>query len=464
MAKKFIGIDIGRQSLRVVTVTQEKGNLSIISAREQGVETAEERSRALREMLDGVAFGDRVAACLDGVGSYFRVLEFPFGEVKKIESALDLEMSSQLPTNDEVVCDFLAPRPGDHAFEVPAAAVRRGAVTDILDAFQQAGQPLHLLDLNPFAYAVGLTETIPESVLAVVQAKEMTVAHVRDGQVVSFRAVPLRPQDNVERLAVMIQRDYLAFSKGEGASRLPLFLIGEGAGNELDQALRKMGLECRYPDLKIDGQPIAPSLLPAAALALRAALSGRVRQFNFLKGDLAPKSEWAGFRLRLIAIATLAGLAVVLATSGAYLNYMQQQRRAENLRQQTIAIFRRTFPQVQTIVDVPSQMRSHFDELRERARLLGIGRSRSALNVLREVSARAPKGVSFEAREMSYSGEELHIDGTTSSFEAANQLSQALAASPLFEQSQITDAKMRSDDNRVDFRLNLKISAEEPLQ
>lgn len=464
MAKKFIGIDIGQQSLRVVTASLEKGVPVFTEAREQRAETVEERSRALAEMVGEIAFGDRVVACLNAVGNYFRLLEFPFGEAKKIEQALDLEMGSQLPTSDELVCDFLSPRPGEHGFEVPAAAVKRQSVIDMLELFRQAGRPLHLLDLSPFAYAAGLAETVPEGVLAVVLANEVTVAHVKAGQVLSFRAMPRRPHDSAEQLAVSIQRDYLALAKSGGETPLQLYLIGEGAGTELGNALKEMGLASRHPDLEIDGRPIAPALLPAAALALRASMSGNIRQLNFLKGKLAPKNEWSGFRLRLIAIAALAGLTFILAVSGAYLNYVQQQKRAEMLKAQTIAIFRQTFPQVTTIVDVPSQMRAKLDELRERARLLGLGQSHSALNVLREVSARIPKEINFEVREMIYSGDELHIDGTTASFDAINRLSHALEASPLFLQSQIADAKMGLDNSRVDFRLDLKISTEELSQ
>lgn len=373
-------------------------------------------------------------------------------------------MNSQLPTSEELVCDFLNPRPGGQVFVVPAAAVRRAAVTEMLELFRQAGQPLHLLDLNPFAYAAGLAETVPEGVLAVVMANEITVARVEAGQVLAFRAMPRPSQAKAEQLAELIQRDYLALAASGGANRLPLFLIGAGAMDEFGHALSGLGLEPRQPELEIDGQPLEPALVPAAALALRAALPARIRQFNFIKGDLTPKSEWAGFRLRLIAVAALAGLTVILAASGAYLNYVQQRNRAETLRQETLAIFRETFPQIHTIVDVPSQMRSNLDQLREKAKVLGLSRNRSALNVLRGISAHIPKDVSFDVREMVYSGDEVHIDGSTSSFEATNRLSQALDASPLFEQSQITDAKMGMDGGRVDFRLNLKISAEEPSQ
>lgn len=462
MGKKFIGIDIGPQSLRVATVSLVKGLPVLVNVREERLADVEERPSVLAGMLGDIAFGDRVVACLNGVGSYFRLLEFPFGDAKKIESALDLAISSQLPTSEALVCDFLNPHPGDgQVFKVPAAAVGRSAVTDMLEIFQQAGQPLHLLDLNPFAYAAGLAEAVPEGVLAVVMANEITVARIEAGRVLSFRAMPRPPQEDAKRLAELIQRDYLALTKSGGADEMPLFLIGAGVTEELVQGLSGLGLEARQPALEIDGQRLAPALVPAAALALRAALPARIRQFNFLKGDLTPKSEWAGFRLRFIAIAALAGLTLILAVSGAYLNYVQQRDRAEMLRRETIDIFRQTFPQIHTIVDVPSQMRSNLDQLRERAKLLGLSRNRSALNVLREISARIPKDVRFDVREMVFTGDEVHIDGSTSSFDATNRLAQAFDASPLFEQSQITDAKMGIDGNRVDFRLNLKISTEE---
>jgi len=464
MAKKYIGIDIGPTHLRVAVAILEKGTPVLTDAREQRLETQEEQAGTLTAMLGEVAFNDRVVACLPAVGSFSRVLAFPFAEAKKIEPAVNLEMGSQVPTSGELLSDFLSPRPAEQGVEVQAAAVWRDAVTDRLEIFRRAGKPLHVLDLNPFAYAAGLGECVPEGVLAVVQASEMTVSAIKDGQVVSYRTLPLSPGEDVELLAAMIRSEYLAFAKNPDDNGLPFFFIGEGAGDRLFHALQKHGLEPRLAPLAIEGRQVSPSLLPAAALALRGTLPDRAHRFNFLKGDLAPKSEWAGLRLRLTALAALAGLTVILAVSGAYLNYVQKQRRAETLRQQTVAIFRQTFPQVQTIVDVPSQMRGSLDALREKARLLGLGQSRSALNVLREVSARIPREIDLEVREMSYGDSDLRIDGSTSSFEAINRLAQALEASPLFEQSQIADAKMGPDNGRVGFRLNLKVTTEEPFQ
>jgi general secretion pathway protein L len=459
MVKKYIGVDIGLEVVRVVTLTLEKGVPVFTGVGERQALTVEERAQALNELLGELAFGDLVAASLSTVGSYCRRLEFPFSEARKIEPAMALEMNAQLPTTDDLVCDFLAPRPSGDIFAVSAAAVKRAAVLDILALFKEAGQPLHILDLSPFAYVAALADDISEGILAVVTG-EITVAQIRDGQVVSFRTMPHRHEDSVENLAAVIQRYYRTLVKA-GDNPAPLFLIGAGAGDELCQALRDKDLMPQYPPLEIDNQPMDPAMLPAAAVALRAALPGNVRRFNFLKGDLAPKNEWAGFRLRLIAIAALLGLTFIFAVTGAYLNYGHQQKRAALLKAKTIAIFRQTFPQIHTIVDVPSQMRTNLASLREKARLLGIGGNRSVLNMLREISARTPRSFNVDIREIVYEDGQLHLKGRTSSFEAINRLSQALAASPLFQQPQIADAKMGLAGGKVDFSMTIKTSAED---
>ncbi len=459
MVKKCIGVDIDRETIRVVSLSLVKGVPTFINASERQAVTAADRARALNEMLGEIAFGDRVAASLSAVGSYCRRLEFPFSEARKIEPAVALEMGTQLPTSDELVCDFLAPRPSGDVFVVPAAAVKRDAVLDILALFKEAGQPLHLLDLSPFCYVAALADTIADGVLGVV-TDEVTVVQIKAGQVVSFLTMPRRSQDSGEHLAAVIQRYYRTLVKG-GDSPSEICLIGQGAGDELCRALLDKGLAPQYPPLQIDKQPMTPAMLPAAALALRAALPGNIRRCNFLKGDLAPKNEWAGLRLRLIAIAALVGLTVIFAVTGAYLNYGHQQERAAMLKAETIAIFQQTFPQIHTIVDVPSQMRSNLAALREKARLLGVGKSRSVLNVLRELSVRIPRNLGVDIREIVYEDGQLHIKGSTPSFEAINRLSQALAASPLFQPPQIADAKMGLAGGRVNFSMTVKNSAED---
>ncbi|MEJ2033066.1 MAG: GspL/Epsl periplasmic domain-containing protein, partial [Deltaproteobacteria bacterium] len=454
--------EISDHALRMVTAEVVKGIPVLSGAREQRAESTEELSRLLREALADLVFGDRVVASLPAVGCFHRDLEFPFGESKKIEPAVVIEMSSQVPTGDELVYDFLSAHPLDKGgFLVPAAAVRRSEVVELQEVFRQADQSLHLLDVSPFGYAAGLAREIPEGVLAVVLHREVCVAKVSAGRVEAFRSMPRAEKDSPDRLAEMIHRDYLALAGSRQDDPFPLFVIGEGAGEELVQSLAALGVAARYPDLEADGQKLVPALLPAAALAMRAAAPGRTRRFNFLQGDLAPKNEWAVFRRQLIVLAVLLAIPGILFATGAYLNYTHQQQRAEFLRKETVAVFSRTFPDVHTIVDAPAQMRSKLAELQKKTRLLGLGREQSALAVLREVSARTPPEIKVDIRELIWDGDQVRLEGATSTFDAVNRLSQSYQASPLFDQVQIADAKMSVDSGRIDFRFTMKMSGKE---
>ncbi|WP_305045657.1 type II secretion system protein GspL [Geoalkalibacter sp.] len=465
MAKKFIGIDIEDGLLRIVTAEASKTGPVLTGAAEKALPAEEDALvSALAQCLDQVAFGDIVATFLPAMGNFFRRLEFPFSDSKKIAAALPLAMSSQVPAGEDLEFDFLAPRPHAGGFRVGAAAVKKSAALLMAGYFQQANVPLHVLDLAPFAFAAGLRRFVDDGVLGYISQGEISLARLADGQVVDFRALPYRSSHPAEKTAALILRDYLALARPDAEKTQPLYLIGSGATDALRQALRAAEIDVRVPSLSVQGEPLSASMLPAAALALRAALPEREHQLNFLKGELSPKSEWAGFRRRLMGAAALLGLTLILAGAGAYADFAHKKARAEALAAEMTQVFRQTFPQASVIVDVPAQMRSSLAQLRERARLLGLGADRSALNILREVSARTPTDITLDIRELNFVSDQLRLDGTTSSFEAINRLSLSLETSPLFQDAQITDAKMGLDGTRVDFRLNLRISPEDPLR
>lgn len=465
MAKKFIGIELEIDAVRVVVAEAGKTGPTLLSAREIPLGSEEDAlHKALSESLGDLAFGDRLAGYLPAVGSFYRRLEFPFSDPKKIAAALPLEMAGQVPNADDLEFDFLPPQPQGHQVLVAAAAVKKASAASVAERFQSAGYALHVLDLAPFVFVAGLQRHIEDGILACLSQGEITLSRISQGKVMEYRCFPQRSEQATDITATRIQREYLALSRGADQETPALYLMGSGASAELLSSLRAADIDVHLPAPAIDGQPLDAKFLPAAALALRAALPEKNRQLNFLKGDLAPKSEWAGFRRRLIGASVAAGLALIITGVGAYLNYAHKVSRAEALRSEMTNVFRQTFPQATVIVDVPAQMRSSMAQLQERARLLGLGSDRSALSLLREISARTPVDVILDVRELNLVGDQLRIDGTTSSFEAINRLSRSLEGSPLFHDAQITDAKMGLDGARVDFRLNMRIAPEELIR
>jgi general secretion pathway protein L len=238
--------------------------------------------------------------------------------------------------------------------------------------------------------------------------------------------------------------------------------MGSGVSEALRTRLENNGMKVYFPQLKVGESVMAPAMLPAATLALRAAIPPRERQFNFLPGDLAPRGQWAGFRRQMITLGVILGLLLTTAAAGGYLKLSHLESRARNLGEEMNRVYRQTFPGATVIVDVSAQMQAKLAELREKSRILGIGKDRSALNLLREISLRTPPDLTIDVRELIYGDNEIRIEGVTESFEAINRLSQKLRESPLFSESKISDAKMSLDGQKVDFRLNLTLSTQEP--
>ncbi len=201
-------------------------------------------------------------------------------------------------------------------------------------------------------------------------------------------------------------------------------------------------------------------MLPAVLLARRAAKRDRRDGFNLRRGPLARRSEWATVRSRLIKAGCL--LAAVLVTAGASLSlsYIGKARRAEALKTQIVDIYRETFPGKRVFEhQVALQMKNEYETLEKRARLLGVDRSASALEALRELSEHSDPQIDYRLSQVSYTTESLRLEGEAPSFDAVNRLERNLEKSRLFEEVQIGDAKMTPDGSEVGFRLTLPIAA-----
>lgn len=458
MSRRLFGIDLDGGTLRAVAVSEDKGVTTLLATLRREYAEPAEAVAAVQEFFGGeLRFGDRLAAALPAVDGFVRWLNFPFADPKKLAAALPFELSSQIPVSVELcLTDFQPPQPsGDNNFQLTAAAVRRDTIAAFLAPFDSAAVPLHLLDLAPFATAGGLQLQLGDGLLASLGAQDLTLVRLQAGRVTELRLLPAggtRPQAEQARF---ILREAALLQRGE--SPLPLWLIGPGVDGPLLDLLRPQHPSVAIPKLLLDGQPLAAEFLPAAALALQAARPEKERGFNFRRGPFALKSEWAAMKRRLLVVGSLL-LAILLTAGGAaYFAYAQRAHRAEALQQAMVKVFRDTFSGSTPLVDVPLQMRSGLAELRKRGQLSGAGSS--ALTVLQELSRRTPAELTVDIRDLNYSAESVRLEGSTSSFDAINQLAKSLEVSPLFDNAQIADAKMSIEGNRVDFRLTLTLTA-----
>lgn len=463
MGKRFIGIDFDDRCVRIAILTEEKGRIIPVSVDKRSFAGEEELLQSLPELIGGEKrLGDRLAAALPAREGFIRQLKFPFADPRKIAAALELELGAQLPVAVETcTSDFQQPLADDAgSWNVTAAAVRTDVVRDFLAPLDAAGFVLSILDLAPFAYAAGLAELFPDGLLVTVTQQTITVALLQGGRVASYRLLPVAAGLTEAARAQLVLREGATLQGAAGCSGLPFCLIGPGASPTLIEHLERVGCRVETPQVAFDGRPVDRELLPAVALARRAAATERGKSFNFRRGSFAPKSEWVALKRGLVFAAALLVLSGLALGAAAWLNYAGKARQAEALHQEMVRLFREMFPGESTVVDVPLQMRGKISELQKKNALYGADSSRSALSVLREISERLPPDQVVDIRELNYTPEAVMFEGSTVSFDAVNRLAKALEQSTSFRTPQVADAKMRLDGSRVDFRLNLTFSEE----
>jgi general secretion pathway protein L len=454
MEKRFIGIDFDGSCVRVAIMEQDREAAFVLGKHAYG--TPEEMVSGLREIIgDPRIFGDRVALAVPAVEVFVRHLTFPFTDPRKIESALPFELSAQLPIPiEELSVDFQAPRPEkEGGCRTCAAALRTEYLEKLLQAFDGADFPVHIVDVAPFAYARGVRDQLPDGLLVSLGEQETTLALMKSGRLSEYRLIPGGGDE--DEMARFLLREGIALQRDAGAKNLPMSLIGPGATPTLAEKLRQSGRQITPLRFYGGGRDIEPEFLPAVALALRAAAPPKEREFNFRRGKYALKSEWAGLKKEIIAASVVLFLTIATLAGTATLNYVHKSNRLQALEQEMVTVFRETFPGTQPMVDIPLQMRSRINQLREQARQLGSGPQGSAISVLNEISQRMPGDVTVDVRDLAVSADQVRMEGVTTSFDAINQIARSLQESPFFADAQIADAKASIDGNRVDFRLTL---------
>lgn len=458
MIKRLIGIDIDRKTLRLAVLTCDQGNLSVESVMEiPRAETADQVFR-LRDFLNGdFHFADRLAACLPSNAALVRRLTFPFSDRRKITAALLFELAAQLPVSLDDYTTVMQPpvRTGGGA-TIIAAAVKTALLAETIAPFDDQGIPLHILDLAPYAYVAGLKDFLVDGILVCAREQEICLALVRSGEVLDYLQLPLGGSMEVADQARVIHRQATVLGRAQQSSGMPLHLMGPLATPELATCLNVLRDQVELLSIDINGQTIAAEFLPAVALALRAADTGKGQAFNLRQGVFALKGEWAGLRKTFVMAACLAGLTLITIGASMGLRYYEKQHQVKMLEQQMAALYQESFPKGTKVVDVPLQMKSAIRQLQEDVGIISFGQL-SSLQLLRTLSE-LPKSLSVDVDEVTMERNEVRVSGRTTTFEEVNSMAETFRHSPYFEKVEVSEAKMDLDGKQVSYRLRMTLS------
>ena len=458
MTKRLIGIDINQQTLRLAILTQEQGSLSIVSVFESARSESGDAYTWLRQCLnDEFHLGDRLATCMSGASAFVRRLSFPFNDNKKINAALPFELSSQLPVAlDDYTTATQPPIRKNDETSILAAAVKTSQLVEELSPFDSAGIPLHVLDLAPHAYVAGLKDFLADGILVCAVEHGTSVALVQSGEVLDYRLLSLDAQLPVEEQARIIHREAAALGRASRVHDTKLQLMGALATTELTAALGNLHDQVELLAIDINGQIVESPFLPAVALALRAAEANKAKAFNFRQKEFALKGEWAGLRKAMVIAACLAGLTLFTMACSMGVNYYDKHQQVAQLEKQMVQIYKETFPNSTTVVDVTLQMKSAIRQLQEDVGIIDLDRP-SALLLLQTLSM-SPASISVDIDEFTMERDEVRISGRTNTFEEVSRMAESLRKSSHFENVEVSESKMDLDGKQVNYRMRLTLS------
>ncbi|MBN2645967.1 MAG: PilN domain-containing protein [Desulfuromonadaceae bacterium] len=452
MSKRRIGIERTSHVLRIAVVSTDQTASPVFELIEQRLDEKQGAQSVLKTALPGPSgFHDRFGLAIPGHRAYTRHLTFPFNEKQKIRAAAAMELMSQLPVDTRTShVTITGPRSLGNAFQVTAACIESMEVAQQLQEFSTAKLPLHTLGLSPFMEVSGCAPWFANGLVALVHDEKLSLALVQNGEVLSAENAGLlekSPEAVAEKILTIAQR----LQCGARLPAQPLCLMGDGITDELREYLGRQQIECVSLPFKTAEQDVPAAFLPVCCRALAAGSD----TLNFRCGPFAAKDEWSALKKHLLRGGLLLGLSLLVCLGSASLIYRTKTRLADTYQKQLVQIFRDNLPPGTAVVDIPLQMQAEVQKMREKARVLGLDTSTSALSILKEISSATPADLNLDIKTFDYEAQTLTLEGVTQSFDSVNRFANQLRQSPCFSQVHIAEANMGLDGQQVNFRLQL---------
>lgn len=409
---------------------------------------AEENLHALKKALSGVE--GLCCYALPASSMLLRVTELPSTDARELESMVELQVDKFCPFSVEQMqysFEILVRR--EEGARVLIAAVKKDVVTTLGSALRHGGIILHRLDCRAVVWwscmkERGLLAAHGRQTILLLEAGDISMIVLHHGEPVVFRALGMcnlyELREDFEELLDEV-RFTLTTLEAEWGSAEEACLDVWSAG-DVPEPFRAV-LEEAYPGLLHFHRLNELSPL-TEALARRSAEQGAVLL------NLSPSTWLADERYRA-ALHRLGLLSALFL--GLWLTVMVVLIVYMHIRMQSFDALQSGHAALQERANTARQLRAKVKSLQQYS-----DRSRSALEVLREVSIRLPAGVDLTS--MSYKkGEAANVKGTAGEAEPIHDFIAAVEQSGLFT-NVVADnivSKRDHDKVRTDFSIELEL-------
>jgi len=485
MGKRYLGLDIHNSFIAAVIVSSSLKGYTIQEHAYIPVENKPDGNSGFSDAMEILTdhmdiAGSTCTASFPAEQVYFRNIQVPFKQSKKIRQIMPFELERSLPLSVErLVIDFhtIKPdQPTEHT-DLIAAAVDMSRLESYLNRLTHYGIDPEIVTVSGYPTAVCLSQSgdmALNAMLVDVNTDRSTVFVLESGQLSLVRSITSGSQDmpRTEVICQNIQRTLHAAIEADNDQEHftpeTIYLTGPTIGENgfesevtdyLKIPARKTDLVTAMED-RLQNQPTgaweANSMDNALALALMDSFG--IKGLNFRRGPFALKKRWVEHRKSLIRTGIFAAIALVFMLANAGIDYFAKQKRLNDLKAQIETIFLSTFPDVRKVVDPLNQMQIKMEQARKST--LSPTQSENSplmIDVLNALSKSIPGQLDLKFTRLIIGEDNVTITGNTDTFNTVDTVKGRLEADDMFQSVTIVSTSKDKTGNRIRFRLKVKI-------
>jgi Tfp pilus assembly PilM family ATPase len=502
MPEKFLGLDIGSESVKAVLLLRGLRRAGAIAAvRRIGIAEAGGLAEALEEIFSDETF--RGALCLCALNSStfsFRSLKLPFREEKKIRKTIAFAVEGLIHQSlDEVLIDYAITSPAKQTSLFAAIAEKR-LIGERINLLAPYVRETVVIDVGavPMALLISREPGFPPcGVILDIGARDSTAIFAGPGRIYHIRhfyfgaqkaadavtdalGAENKPAEEILKEEISPEamdalgsacesflselKNTALFLNDKGQIPAPpsgIFLTGGGAQMPgIVESLSKLfRVAVEKTDLLASGgfrinEALRRSWNPAImdqALALAARPLGKGGGFNLVKRE----REMEGDRRELGGImkkaAVAAGVIAVLAGIELGIDDYSMRMRLAQLKQDVVSEYKKIDPETTRIVDPIAQIRGKIAEARKLSASRANPTSPTALDILRELSAVAPPEILLNA--LSLEEGEVVVKGEAPDFDAMDAFKKKLEGSKYVKTVTVGATSLMKESRGVEFNV-----------
>jgi len=483
MKKKILGIEIENDTLSAVLVENEPTGIGVSYAASIFLSKEKEYEQGIKEALEEITRNFEVndVLCAVSIPSSqisFRNIQLPFKSKKKIEQVLPFESEPMLPYPvNNLLIDFYNTNSTQHDnhTDLLMAAVDKTLLKTCLDILSSFKIEPEIISAGGYTSALYLSKIaeVPENwVLVKIGTNNASLFIVKSRQIEFARSfnTPSKTISKTKSICINIQQTiaaYEEFSKEEFDPKV-IYITGPGiySASLTNDMTIMLETSVKLIDL------VASNILPKKdsneilaehhkindALSLAMTIIDGVKGINFRKGPFAYNNFLSEYRKDLIITAILALIVPILILLNIVFESHFMEKELTRIDNKITNTFKKTVPEVKTIVDPLRQIKEKMKDIRKGSQLSNDTLIRRYVtDILNDISKKIPRKIDVVFNNLVISTESVIIDGKTSNFNSVDAIKGHLEKITSFEKVTIASTKKDKTGNRVRFKLKIQL-------